>query len=185
MKSNKSRQRKVAFISAAFSSSLVLVLTFFSNIGVYAQTNLTSTLQSDENSLIIMVNLERIRNQILLAEKSLASGDKDMAFAHSYIPHSVIFPSTKDQLHAINSQSASQLEALLTDIPISIRSEENVQLQGKLQSDLTAIMQLLDNFSKQDVGQQFISNQTFIANTVVFLLRDAEQSYRLSNADYK
>ena len=51
-----------------------------------------------------------------------------------------------------------------------------------MQSDLTAILQLLDNFSKQDVGQQFISNQTFIANTVVFLLRDAEQSYRLSNA---
>jgi high-affinity iron transporter len=180
LKLNISQQRKVAFISAAFSSLLV-GLTFFSNIGVYAQTNPTPTILSNENTLIVMVNLERIRNQILLAEKSLASGDKDMAFAHSYIPHSVIYPSIKDQLNAINSQSVTQLEALLTDIPISIRSEENVQLQGKLQSDLTAIMQLLDNISKQDVGQQFISNQTFIANTVVFLLRDAEQSYRLSN----
>ena len=183
MKSNISRLRKFPFISAVFSSSLVLVLTFFSNIGVYAQTNSTSsTSLSDENSLIIMVNLERIRNQILLAEKSLASGDKDMTFAHSYIPHSVIYPSIKDQINTINSQSASQLEALLTDIPISIRSEENVQLQDKLQRDLTAIMQLLDNISKQGLGQQFISNQTFIANTVVFLLRDLEQSYRLSNA---
>ena len=183
MKSNISRLRKVPFISAVFSSSLVLVLTFFSNIGVYAQTNSTSsTSLSDENSLIMMVNLDRIRNQILLAEKSLASGDKDMTFAHSYIPHSVIYPSIKDQINAINSQSASQLEALLTDIPISIRSEENVQLQDKLQRDLTAIMQLLDNISKQGLGQQFISNQTFIANTVVFLLRDLEQSYRLSNA---
>jgi high-affinity iron transporter len=182
MKSNMSRERKMPFISTAFSSSLVLVLTYFSNIVVYAQTNSTSTSLSDENSLVIMVNLERIRNQILLSENSLASGDKDMAFAHSYIPHSVIFPSIKDQLNTINSQSASQLEALLTDIPISIRSEENVQLQGKLQSDLTAIMQLLDNISKQGVGQQFISNQTLMANTVVFLLRDAEQSYRLSNA---
>ena len=181
MKLNISQQRKVAFISAVFSSSLVLGLTFFSNIGVYAQTNPTSTLLSNENTLIVMVNLERIRNQILLAEMSLASGDQDMAFAHSYIPHSVIYPSIKDQLNAIDSQSASQLEALLTDIPIRIRSEENVQLHDKLQSDLTAIMQLLDNISKQGVGQQFISNQTFIANTVVFLLRDAEQSYRLSN----
>ena len=43
-------------------------------------------------------------------------------------------------------------------------------------------MQLLDNISKQGLGQQFISNKTFMANTVVFLLRDAEQSYRLSNA---
>ena len=151
------------------------------NIGVYAQTNATSTLLSDENSLIIMVNLERIRNQVLLAEKSVASGDKDMAFAHSYIPHSVIFPSIKGQLNAINSQSASQLEALLTDIPISIRSGENAELQGELQSDLTSIERLLDNILNQTVGQ-YASNNGFIANIVVFLLRDAEQSYRLSNA---
>ena len=151
------------------------------NIGVYAQTNVTSTLLSDENSLIIMVNLERIRNQILLAEESVASGDKDMAFAHSYIPHSVIFPSIKGQLNAINSQSASQLEALLTDIPISIRSGENAELQGKLQSDLSSIERLLDNILNQTVGQ-YASNNGFIANIVVSLLRDAEQSYRLSNA---
>ena len=128
-----------------------------------------------------MVNLERIRNQILLAEESVASGDKDMAFAHSYIPHSVIFPSIKGQLNAINSQSASQLEALLTDIPISIRSGENAELQGKLQSDLTSIERLLDNILNQTVGQ-YASNNGFIANIVVSLLRDAEQSYRLSNA---
>jgi high-affinity iron transporter len=177
-----SRESRVPFIVAVFSSSLVLVLTFFSNIGVYAQTNATSTLLGDENSLIIIVNLERIRNQILLAEKNLASGDKDMTFAHSYIPHSVIFPSIKEELNAINSQSSSQLESLLTDIPISIRSGENVQLQGRLQSDLSTIKQLLDNVSNQSIGQYASSNKTFIANTIVFLLRDAEQSYRLSNA---
>ena len=113
MKLNISQQRKVAFISAVFSSSLVLGLTFFSNIGVYAQTNPTSTLLSNENTLIVMVNLERIRNQILLAEMSLASGDQDMAFAHSYIPHSVIYPSIKDQLNAIDSQSASQTRSII------------------------------------------------------------------------
>jgi high-affinity iron transporter len=181
MKSNISRE-KVPFINVVFSSSVILVLSLLLNIGVYAQTNTTSTSPSDENSLIIMVNLERIRNQILLAEKSLASGDKDMAFAHSYIPHSVIFPSIKEELNAISSQSASQLEALLTDIPISIRSGENSGLQGKLQSDLTAIEQLLDNISNQSIGQDAILNKTMIANTVVFLLRDAEQSYQLSNA---
>src|SRR5918996_3559548 len=179
MKSNKSRER-VPFIVVLFSGSVILVLTLLLNVEIYAQINTTSTSLSDENSLIIMVNLERIRNQILLAEKSVASDDKDMAFAHSYIPHSVIFPSIKGQLNAINSQSASQLEALLTDIPISIRSGENIELQGKLQSDLTSIERLLDNILNQTVGQ-YASNNSFIANTVVFLLRDAEQSYRLSN----
>ena len=180
MKSNISQE--APFIAAGSSSSLVLVLTLLLNIGVYAQTNTTSTLLSDENSLIIMVNLERIRNQILLAGKSLAYGDKDMAFAHSYIPHSVIFPSIKEELNAISSQSASHLETLLTDIPISIRSGENAELQGKLQRDLTAIELLLDDISNQTVVQYASSNKTFIANTIVFLLRDAEQSYQLSNA---
>ena len=148
----------------------------------YAQTNATSPLPRDGNSLLIMVNLERIRNQILLSEKSLAFGDIDTAFAHSYIPHSVIFPSIKDQLNAINSQSRSQLESLLTDLPINIRAGENVQQQGNLLTNLRSIERLLDNISNQTIGQHLLSNQSFIANTIVYLLRDADQSYRLSNA---
>jgi high-affinity iron transporter len=149
---------------------------------VHAQTNATSPLPGGGNSLLIMVNLERIRNQILLSEKSLAFGDIDTAFAHSYIPHSVIFPSIKDQLNAINSQSRSQLESLLTDLPISIRAGENVQQQRNLLTNLRSIERLLDNISNQTIGQHLLSNQSFIANTIVYLLRDADQSYRLSNA---
>ncbi|MGA7543654.1 MAG: FTR1 family protein [Nitrososphaeraceae archaeon] len=186
MKSRGSRERNMPFNFAVLSGSLVLLLTLFSNlgsnIGAFAQSNATSTTLYDENSLIILVNLERIRTQILLANQSLISGDKDMAFAHSYIPHSVIFPSIKSQLSAISSQSASQLESLLTDLPISIKAEGNAGPQGKSQTDIKAIIQLLDNILDQSIGQQFISNQTSIANTVVFLLRDAEQSYELSNA---
>jgi high-affinity iron transporter len=174
------------FNFVVLSGSLVLLLTLFSNlgsnIGAFAQSNATSTSLYDENSLIILVNLERIRTQILLANQSLISADEDMAFAHSYIPHSVIFPSIKSQLSAISSQSVSQLESLLTDLPISIKAEGDAGPQGKSQTDINAIIQLLDNILDQSIGQQFISNQTSIANTVVFLLRDAEQSYGLSNA---
>jgi high-affinity iron transporter len=186
LKSRGSRETNMPFNFAVLSGSLVLLLTLFSNlgsnIGAFAQSNATSTSLYDENSLIILVNLERIRTQILLTNQSLISGDKDMAFAHSYIPHSVIFPSIKSQLSAISSQSASQLESLLTDLPISIKAEGNAGPQGKSQTDIKAIIQLLDNILDQSIGQQFISNQTSIANTVVFLLRDAEQSYELSNA---
>ncbi|MFZ0568567.1 MAG: FTR1 family protein [Nitrososphaeraceae archaeon] len=186
MKSRGSRERNMPFNFAVLSGSLVLLLTLFSNlgsnIGAFAQSNATSTSLYDENSLIILVNLERIRTQILLANQSLISGNEDMAFAHSYIPHSVIFPSIKSQLSAISSQSVSQLESLLTDLPISIKAEGDAGPQGKSQTDIKAIIQLLDNILDQSIGQQFISNQTSIANTVVFLLRDAEQSYELSNA---
>src|SRR5918996_1647160 len=155
MKSNKSRER-VPFIVVLFSGSVILVLTLLLNVEIYAQINTTSTSLSDENSLIIMVNLERIRNQILLAEKSVASDDKDMAFAHSYIPHSVIFPSIKGQLNAINSQSASQLEALLTDIPISVRSGENAQgLVNISKLNYEKIVGFIDERRRQEINSFF------------------------------
>jgi hypothetical protein len=93
----------------------------------------------------------------------------------------VIFPSVKDQLNIFSSQSVSQLESLLTDLPIAIKADESVELVGKLQSDIRSIEQILDSISKQDLGQDVLSNKTIAANIVVFLLRDAEQSYRLSN----
>jgi len=82
MKSNMSHG--APFVAAGSSGSLVLVLTLLLNIGVYAQTNTTSTLVSDESSLLIMVNLARIRNQILLAEKSLDSLDHQDPWIASY-----------------------------------------------------------------------------------------------------
>jgi high-affinity iron transporter len=165
-----------------FASSLILWMALFSNISAYGQLSVNSSQNNDDKNLFItMLNLERIRNQIILTEKSLTVGDKDMAFVHAYIPHSVIFPSVKDRLNNISSQSVTQLESLLTDLPISIKAGESVELQGKLQSDLRLIEQILDSISKQDVGQDVL-NKIVVANIVVFLLRDAEQSYRLSNA---
>jgi high-affinity iron transporter len=153
-------------------------------IGADAQTNSTSTSPDNENSIVTLVNVDRIRNQILLANQSLVSGDIDMAFAHSYIPHSVIFPSIKSQLNSINSESTAQLESLLTDLPINIKAEGNTgaQTRSQSQTDIAATIRLLENILNRSLGQQFISNLTSIANTAVFLLRDANQSYQLSNA---
>ena len=133
------------------------MLTLFLNIWVYAQINTTTSSQNDdENSLIVMVNLERIRNQILLTEKSLATSNRDMAFAHSYIPHSVIFPSIKGQLNGVNAQSASKLESLLTDLPITIKtSSQTPDSQDKLKNNLAEIESLLGGISKQTIGRTF------------------------------
>jgi high-affinity iron transporter len=176
-------RRVFLYMPGVFASSLILWMALFSNISVYGQLSVNSSQNNDDKNLFItMLNLERIRNQIILTEKSLTVGDKDMAFLHAYIPHSVIFPSVKDQLNNISSQSVSQLESLLTDLPISIKAGESVELQGKLQSDLRSIEQILDSILMQDLGQDVLSNKTVVTNIVVFLLRDAEQSYRLSNA---
>lgn len=53
---------------------------------------------NDTDAIILMTNFERIRTQLMLTERSLANGDSNMAFAHSYITHTVIFPSIKNIL---------------------------------------------------------------------------------------
>ena len=69
----------------------------------------------------------------MLAEQSLITGDRNMAFAHSYITHSVIFPSIKNILEKTGfSNSAKQLESELTDITFSIKTWRSRYCKEKL-----------------------------------------------------
>src|SRR6266545_2817682 len=77
---------------------------------------------NDTELLIVLVNLERIQTQLQLTEKSLADGDEAMAFVHAYIPHSVTFPTMKNQLNALNRSANHNLESMLTDLPIVVKS---------------------------------------------------------------
>ena len=132
---------------------------------------------NDADALIIMVNLERIRAQLQLTEQSLAAGDSEMAFAHAFIPHTTTFPSIKSQLKEIDDRSATQLETLLTDLPVNIRSAD--QPADALMHDIAQIENLLDGVLAK-LGP-LASDKAMTSQTVVFLLKDAAQSYQLSN----
>ena len=132
---------------------------------------------NDADALIIMVNLERIRAQLQLTEQSLAAGDSEMAFAHAFIPHTTTFPSIKSQLKEIDDRSATQLETLLTDLPVNIRSAD--QPADALMHDIAQIENLLDGILAK-LGP-LASDKAMTSQTVVFLLKDAAQSYQLSN----
>jgi hypothetical protein len=69
-----------------------LVLLILSPIATFAQQ------ANDADALIIMVNVERIRAQLQLADQSLEAGDSEAAFAHAFIPHTTTFPSVKGKL---------------------------------------------------------------------------------------
>src|SRR5919107_3547572 len=144
----------------------------------YAQQEMTEELNKE--TLVVMVNLERIRTQLLLAEKSLNDGDKDMAFAHAFIPHSTTFPSIKNQLIAINEQFTTDLEALLVDLPINIKTGKG-SLQNAKQ-EISTINNLLNSLSSQARGSDIQADKSLIAQIIVFLLRDAAKSYQISNA---
>lgn len=160
-----------------FVTILVITQLFASNsFSVYGQV------LSDKDALIVMVNIERIRTQLWLTEQSLDKGSPEMAFAHAFIPHSTTFPTIKNQLgQTTGEQSTKQLESLLTDLPLRMRTGE--YSEEKIRESIGQIRRLLDEISQQSAGPEFLSDKGMVSQIVVFLLRDAAQSYTtISNA---
>jgi high-affinity iron transporter len=131
---------------------------------------------NDTNALIAMVNIERIRTQLWLTEQSLGRGNNEMAFAHAFIPHTTTFPAIKNQLiETAGEQSTKQVESLLTDLPLTLRAGQYSEV--KTRESIGQISGLLDEISQQSVGPEFLSDKAMVSQVVVFLLRDAVQSY--------
>ncbi|MFL6525631.1 MAG: hypothetical protein ACJ70Q_05760, partial [Nitrososphaera sp.] len=138
---------------------------------------------SDNDAIILMVNIDRIRTQLWLTEQSLSRNDHEMAFAHAFIPHTMTFPAIKAQLEkTAGDQSTKQIESLLTDLPLKIQTGE--YSEQKVKETIAQIRNLLDQMSQQALGQNILSNKAMISQGIVFLLRDAAQSYSstISNA---
>ena len=163
----KSRMNAIFY----FVTILLITQLFVSNsLSVYGQA------PSDTDALILMVNIERIQAQLWLTEQSLNNGNPEMAFAHAFIPHTTTFPALKEQLVAtVGEQSAGQLESLLTDLPLKIRTGEFSDEETK--ESIGQIRILLDEISQQSIGTEFLSDKGMLSQVVVFLLRDAMQSY--------
>ena len=173
-------QKKIADLSA-IKPRTKLVLYF---VTLLAITNLFTPnsffvygqVLSDTDALIVMVNVERIQTQLWLTEQSLDKNNPEMAFAHAFIPHTTTFPAIKGQLErSAGEQSTKQLESLLTDLPIRMRTGE--YSQEEVRESIGQIRILLDQISQQSIGPQFLSDKGMVSQAVVFLLRDAVQSY--------
>jgi high-affinity iron transporter len=162
-------------IATLLISGIIMVPSLKMSYGQQQQGSNNNT-----NSFLILVNIERIRTQLSLTEKSLTEGDRNMAFAHSYIPHSVIFPSVKNQLMQVNAESSGQLESMLTDLPLTVKSGAT---SDTVKEAIDKIEILLDSISNQAVGSALLSNKAMVLATIGYLLQDAEQSYQLSNAN--
>ena len=160
-----------------FLTIIVIIQPFISNsFSVYGQE------LSDTDALIVMVNIERIRTQLWLTEQSLDKDNPEMAFAHAFIPHTTTFPAIKNELtETAGEQSTMQLESLLTDLPLRMRTGE--YSEEKTRQTIGQIRGLLDEISQQSVGPEFLSDKGMVSQVAVFLLRDAVQSYTtISNA---
>ncbi|HKX82432.1 MAG TPA: FTR1 family protein [Nitrososphaera sp.] len=134
----------------------------------------------DSEKLVILVNLDRISVQLLLAQSSLESGDVDSAFAHAFIPHSTTFPSIKTPLAAIDPQMGSDLESHLTDLPIRIRT--GGASADEIREEVTTIMSIISAI-EQRIAPDLQTNKSMTSQLTVFLLRDSVQSYQVYQSE--
>jgi high-affinity iron transporter len=136
----------------------------------------TAAQADDARTLIVLVNLERIRAQLLLTDQDIDRGDSEGAFAHSFISHTTIFPAVKDQLKQVDEQSSAEIEAALTDLPLKIRAGQLAA--GEIKAEIARIEGMMDSVI---AGLEPAGDKGIVSQTTVFLLRDAVQSYQLSN----
>jgi high-affinity iron transporter len=132
------------------------------------------------DSLITFTNLKKIETQINLANLSLLEGNLENAFQHVYFPHSVTFPELKPLLSKIDSYSSRNLEALLADLTIKVRSSKSPnETFSKIGSDVAEINKSVTSILNSTVGYGLFNDKGFRLQTSLVLLEDAIQNYRL------
>ena len=185
-KTKNSWQARSLSVTLSVGFLIIINAIMSPNLLVYAESGpSTKTIETTKTEgmdvLLVMVNLARIRTQIMLTEKSLAEGDNYMAFAHAYIPHSVIFPSIKDILEKVvnNSNSINRLESGLADMAFMVKSEVSID---KIKQKTKEFNTILDDFEIQVINPVSQTNKSLIAQTTILLLKDADKSYQLANA---
>jgi high-affinity iron transporter len=81
---------------------------------------------------------------------------------------------------SFDPQQGAELEALLSDIPIKIKSSANEV--AVLKSDIAAIKQVVESISTK-LHPQLQNDKVMTSQVVVFLLRDSVQSYELFQSE--
>jgi high-affinity iron transporter len=115
----------------------------------------------------------------MLAEHSLPV-DKNLAFLHAYVVHSIIFPSIKNLLEKAAPQSANELLSTTTDLAFMIKAGNSPYIS----KDLIHAKKALNSTSNELLNPILQSNKRarFLVEAASFLLNDANKSYSISGA---
>lgn len=124
-------------------------------LSVYGLINSNLIEISQKDAQLIFLNLERINLQIDLTAQNLKDNNTEGAFYHSYIPHSITYPTIKQSLEKGDPSGSIKLEGLLTDLPVFIDSKSNNESQSSdvfssvnLESNLNQIQDATENLTR-------------------------------------
>ena len=132
---------------------------------------------SNEDLLLLNINLNRIDTQLDILLNKINNNNNSLLFEHAYIPHSVIYPSTKPIAIAVDEELANNLESNLTEVGIQSRADPNSPI---ILTDITDSKNIINDFYSK--LKDTLSAQDFSileSQTMSYLLRDASNSYGL------
>jgi len=170
----------VVKLLATFILLLLIVNISISSVNNVLAQNSTSTKNpaiSNEDLLLLNVNLNRIDTQLDILLNKINNNNNSLIFEHAYIPHSVIYPSTKPIAIAVDEELANNLEANLTEVGIQSRADPNSPI---ILADITDSKNIINDFYsklKDTLPAQDFS--ILESQTMSYLLRDASNSYEL------
>jgi len=170
----------VVKLLATFILLLLIVNISISSVNNVLAQNSTSTKNpaiSNEDLLLLNVNLNRIDTQLDILLNKINNNNNSLIFEHAYIPHSVIYPSTKPIAIAVDEELANNLEANLTEVGIQSRADPNSPI---ILADITDSKNIINDFYsklKDTLPAQDFS--ILESQTMSYLLRDASNSYGL------
>ena len=141
---------------------------------IYGQT----THLSSNDSILMVLNVQRILEQMNLVQASLTRGDNIRAFEHAYISHSIILPSIKDKLKEVDPNSTARLESLLIDLPILVKSSSQ---SSEVRSKLIEIKSNLININSKLLDPNNTNYHSITTSTIIVLLNDTAKFYELSD----
>ena len=165
---------------ATFVLLLLIVNISISSINNVLAQNSTSTAIptiSNEDLLLLNINLNRIDTQLDILLNKINNNNNSLIFEHAYIPHSVIYPSTKPIAIAVDEGLANNLESNLTEVGIQSRTDPNSPI---ILTDITDSKKIINDFYSK--LKDTLSAQDFSileSQTMSYLLRDASNSYGL------
>jgi high-affinity iron transporter len=165
---------------ATFVLLLLIVNISISSINNVLAQNSTSTAIptiSNEDLLLLNINLNRIDTQLDILLNKINNNNNSLIFEHAYIPHSVIYPSTKPIATAVDEGLAINLESNLTEVGIQSRTDPNSPI---ILTDITDSKKIINDFySKLKDTLSALDFSILESQTMSYLLRDASNSYGL------
>ena len=168
-----------------FSLLIFVIIIFTSLSNGYSQSDSgidERNAQIDlKNKFIIYINLERINTQLDLSEENVESDNLDKAFSQAYIPHTTLFPNIKKDLERVSPELSSELEKLLTDLPILIKDNKNEPLK-EIKQTISDIKNTTSTISNKIVGNDTLKDKNFLIQSSIQLLNDASQLVSIHNS---